>query len=648
MRLRGKLLIPIAMGVSGLLMVQGWSLWAQRDAAVGQIAAAREAEVTVAEVLRAELALRGQVQEWKNVLLRGGNPVDFAKYHAQFLAREAEVRERTAIVMGRAPEQAQELGAFLADHDALGRKYREGLAALRPGDPDSVQAVDRSVRGLDRAPVARLEAVSQRLHQTALQASAQEQSKASATAWGLIAASLAIGLTMTAILWGAIRTFVAQPAERVAHLARELAAGRPPDGWKTSSDELGEVTTALRDLHEALVAEHDRLDARDQELAQSRREIAASTRAHDTFMAAVTHELRTPLHGVLGALDLLRESRLDPEQAELARVAHESGTKLAAMVEELLDITEASGGNLTLEDASFEVVACLKEAVDQHRRAATHKGITLTFQAVGGPRHVRGDGQRLAQVLAELVENAVTATDRGQVGVVARIVDEGHRARLRVDVVDTGKGVDPTRRERLFQAFTGEEGPYARGGTGPGLGLAWCRQVVRTMGGELDLEPQTGGGSRFWFEVRLGEGAVAGEADPATMSHLSVISHPGSRILIVDPEAERGTRLVASLSAHGEAAWQVADLVAATHVLLHEPIALVLIVCDADRADVACDALRSAADAAGRLPGLLALVPEGQARDPWALAGFDDTVPLYASNAALRVTLDRWLPRRAA
>ena len=241
-----------------------------------------------------------------------------------------------------------------------------------------------------------------------------------------------------------------------------------------------------------------------------RRAEAASV-AKTRFLATVSHEFRTPLNGILGIAELLGGTTLDREQATYVEAIRTSGTALATLIDEILDFSRIEAGRLELSTDSFDLSALVQGVVELLAPRAQDKGLEIAaFLAPGLPVSVKGDADRLRQVLTNLAGNAVKFTAKGGVGVAVEIMDGG---RIRFAVSDTGPGVRADRRDAIFGEFEQADGTMARQYGGTGLGLAISRRIVDAMGGALVLEDRAGGGSVFAFDVSLaafpGEGAGA-------------------------------------------------------------------------------------------------------------------------------------------
>jgi signal transduction histidine kinase len=222
------------------------------------------------------------------------------------------------------------------------------------------------------------------------------------------------------------------------------------------------------------------------------------------FLQHVSHEMRNPLNGVLGMTSLLMLSELDELQRKYVTVAQSSAQMLLALCNDILDLAKIEAGRFELNPQPVAVAALLGEAVDAFLPQVQARGVELALDVDARlPPTLVVDRLRLQQIVMNLLSNAAKFTREGRIGVQAGWLpgDTGASGRLRVTVRDTGPGLTPEQRGRLFQEFGQADAAIAQAHGGTGLGLALCRGLVELMRGTIDVDSTPGEGSTFWFEV---------------------------------------------------------------------------------------------------------------------------------------------------
>jgi signal transduction histidine kinase/ActR/RegA family two-component response regulator len=319
-------------------------------------------------------------------------------------------------------------------------------------------------------------------------------------------------LAATAALYGIVRA-------RTALLNRQRQALEREVGERTA-----QLTAANADLDRARAAA-----VAEQRAAQEARRIAeAADQSKSALLAVISHEVRTPMNGVLGMLQLLDTDRLAPDQRRYLEIANSSGETLLSLIDTLLDHAKLQSGAEILEPREFDLAALARNSVELLRPKAAAKGLRLALQIrpAGFPAAIKADPTRINRVLLNLLGNAIKFTESGSIDVTLSLVGD----RLTIDVADTGIGIAEAAQQRIFDDFVQADASIARRFGGSGLGLAICRRIARLMDGDLTVESTPGLGSTFRFS------AAVGLAKPTAAPAAPAPAAGRLRILVVDDE----------------------------------------------------------------------------------------------------------------
>ena len=279
-----------------------------------------------------------------------------------------------------------------------------------------------------------------------------------------------------------------------------------------------------------------------EELTQAKDAAEQASRAKSSFLATMSHEIRTPMNGVLGLLELLQQSQLTVEQQEMAAVIGESASSLLKIIDDILDFSKIEAGKIEVEQVPLALLTLVEGVAETLAAAARKKALALVaFVDPKVPDLVRGDPVRLRQILFNLIGNAIKFTDRGQVSVEVLPAPDrpGH---VLFKVVDTGIGLTPEGKQRLFQAFVQADDTTTRKFGGTGLGLTISKRLAENMGGGIAVESEFGRGSVFTVSLPLPE-------EPVEMQTRRTLD--GIAVLVVEDDPTMRTVLARYLGAEG-------------------------------------------------------------------------------------------------
>ncbi|WP_254442130.1 hybrid sensor histidine kinase/response regulator [Duganella vulcania] len=288
-----------------------------------------------------------------------------------------------------------------------------------------------------------------------------------------------------------------------------------------------------------------RVQERTAQLTEAKEHAEVVSRHRIDFLSAMSHDIRTPLAGVIGMIKFaMRDQSVRGRTEEYLRIGLQNSESLLAILNDILDFSKIDAGRLSIETVDFDLIALVDDAIGILQGQADAKSLLLRCDlALDMPRYVRGDPTRLRQILLNLLGNAIKFTDRGEVRLDASaLMTVDGRTSVSFDISDTGPGIPAETLPRLFQKFEQADHSTTRRYGGTGLGLAICKELVELMGGSIGAESRVGVGSTFSFTLPLALGAVP-VIDPSSLPRKE---HHAYRLRVLCAEDVRTNQIIVS------------------------------------------------------------------------------------------------------
>jgi len=408
-------------------------------------------------------------------------------------------------------------------------------------------------------------------------------------------------------------------------------------------DRMRQAMRTARELVDRLEAKTQALQSQAAELEAARRQAEQASVAKSQFLAMISHELRTPMNGILGTTELLLGAPLDDTQRRYARTAHRSATHLLGLMDDLLDLASIEAGKLALNPRVVDVSEIARDAVELVSATARDKAVRLQCSLpLDMPPRLECDPVRLRQLLVNLLHNAVRFTEHGHVELEVAIVERLPGAlRLRFVVSDTGIGIPEDELDSVFDAFTQADASRDRRLGGTGLGLAIVRELAQVLGAQIDVQSRLGEGSVFGFELTLPVAAAPAEAPPpGAQEKLS------AHVLLAEDDAVNQMVVEALLKQLGCTVDVVADGASARAAVAHTRYDVVFMDCRMPGMDgvEATRFIRGDEEGHRARTPIVALTADAlpSERDRCLTAGMDDFVTKPVDLATLAAAVRRW------
>jgi len=398
---------------------------------------------------------------------------------------------------------------------------------------------------------------------------------------------------------------------------------------------INEFVAGDRTEHAIQLRVADRMKEALSALKRAKSTVDSARRTRNSFNAAMSHELRTPLHGLIATLDMLRDETLSPAGAHRLAIAKTSARSLLKIANDILDLSRMESGDFALDRDSFSLTRLVQESVEEFRAQANLRGLQLSTNLLGTfPAAVVGDRQRIRQIVANLISNALKFTREGGVRVEAQF--DG--TRCTINVIDSGEGVPEDHRESIFEPFVQAHASSKH--LGAGLGLSICRRLSIALGGELRLLRTGPGGSSFQIVVPL----EISEDSASEDNSLRIFNNPRGRILVVEDHPANQYVVQSMLDVLTCPATIAGTGMVALELIEQQEFDLILMDCQLPQMD-GCETTLELRKRLKRHVPIIAMTANAmqEERQRCLDAGMDDFLPKPFGRSALNEILCKWL-----